>query len=89
MRLPSGTQIGLVAEGIEIEIRPQVAVQASQDVQVEFGGDARGIVVGALQDRGVFREIEADHQAAAGRGRGAGGGAQACGWEPHRQRFCS
>src|SRR5580698_2222064 len=70
---------GLVPEGRQIEIRPQVAVQASQHVKVEFGGDARRIVIGALQDRWVLCQVEADHQAAAGRGHGAGGGAQSRG----------
>src|SRR3569833_2468428 len=53
----------LMTEGLEVEVRSQVPVEASQDIEVELCGDSRAVVVSALQNRRILLEIEADDQA--------------------------
>ena len=44
-----------------------------QEIEVEVGGDAGGVVVGGVEQGGVFFEVDADQQAAAGRTERGGG----------------
>ena len=44
-----GVPEGDVLEGVEIEVGVELAVEDVEDVLVELGGDARGVVVGGLE----------------------------------------
>ncbi len=49
-------------EVLKVEVPAELAVDARQEVEVEPGGDARGIVVGALEDPPVLAEIDPDQE---------------------------
>src|SRR5262249_37294405 len=70
----AGVVEGAVAEPVEMEVGPQLAVDAGQQVKVEVGRHAAGVVVGRLEDRQVFLQIEsqAHRPARADQGRHAG-----------------
>jgi hypothetical protein len=55
---------GHVLEGRAVEVAAELPVQVTQQVQVEFGRDARGIVVGGLQDLRALDHVDANQQAA-------------------------
>ena len=55
-----------VRELAQVEIALQFAIDAAQQVQVERGGDAGGIVVGVQQLRGGFHQVRAQQQRVAG-----------------------
>ena len=42
---------GDVLEGVEVEVGAELAVEHAEDVLVELGGDAGGVVVGGLEQR--------------------------------------
>ncbi|GBD46665.1 hypothetical protein HRbin41_01495 [bacterium HR41] len=52
-------------EGVGIEVGVEQAIQVAQHVAVELGGDTGRVVVGALDHRNVFDEIDPDQQAVA------------------------
>ena len=56
-----------VLEGVDVEVGAELAVDDVQDVAVERRGDARGVVVGGLDDRRVLDEVGAEQQAVARR----------------------
>ena len=45
---------GLVAKGTQIEVGAELAVDASEQIQVELRGDALGVVVGGIEPRRVL-----------------------------------
>ena len=47
--LLAGVIAGDVLEGVEVEVGGELAVEDREDVLVELGGDAGGVVVGGLQ----------------------------------------
>src|SRR6201999_3576412 len=51
-----------VLEGGEAEAPAQLAVQHAEDVLVEFGGDARRVVVGELEPVDVLDQVGAEQQ---------------------------
>ncbi len=53
-----------MAELLEIEVAAQFAVDAAQQVQIEFGGHPLGIVVGRLDRGNILLQIDADEHAA-------------------------
>ena len=53
---------GVVLEGGQIEICPQLAVDAGEQIEIEFRGNTLGVVVGAVENVGRFFEIDADHK---------------------------
>ena len=55
-----------MAEGREVEIGGELAVDPREQVQVERGALAAAIVVGGPDDRFVLVEVEADQEPAAG-----------------------
>src|SRR5919202_4932614 len=55
---------GVVPELVEREIRPQLAVQPPQDVEVERRGDAKRVVVRAVEHQRVLFEVHPDQQTA-------------------------
>src|SRR3569832_1213761 len=55
---------GFMAEGREVEIGIQLTVDPRQQVQVELRGDALAVIVGGMQARRGFLEIDADQQPA-------------------------
>ncbi len=61
----------LVPEGGEVEGAAELAVDAGEQIEVEGGRDAGGIVVGADQGARVLLEVDADDQPAARRQGGA------------------
>src|SRR5690606_28913561 len=63
---------GAVLEAVEIEIAAKLAVDAAQEVEVEGGGDAVGVVIGGAQHVAVLHEIDADDHARAGPENAAG-----------------
>jgi len=54
-----------VGEAVEVEIDAEFTVAAGEQVQVEGGGDAGGVVVGRVQHGRVLLEVDADQQAVA------------------------
>jgi hypothetical protein len=57
-----------VTEAARTEVRPQLAVDPLQEIEVEARRDAQAIVVGGLERRAVFHEIDADQERAPGAG---------------------
>ena len=57
--------LGPVAEGVEVELRVQLAVDPGEQVEVERRADPATIVVRRPDDRRVLVQVEADEQAAA------------------------
>src|SRR5687767_529250 len=53
---------GAVAKTVQLEIGVEVAIEASEDVQVEGRGDARRVVVRGIQGRDVLSTVNADDQ---------------------------
>ena len=51
-------------ELIKIEIRLQFTIQPREQVQIKCGGDASSVVLGVMEQDGVFFQIEADQQLA-------------------------
>ena len=49
-------------EGAEIEIGAELAIDARQQIEIEFRRDALGIVVGVVENFGVLHQIDADHE---------------------------
>ena len=49
-------------EGVEIEIGAELAIDARQQIEIEFRGDTLGIVVGAVENLRVLDQIDADHE---------------------------
>src|SRR5579863_10116073 len=47
-------------ELIEFEGSAEFAIDPAQQIEIEGGGDARRIVIGALEDRRVLAQIDAD-----------------------------
>ena len=57
---------GPMAPGAEVEVRPQLAIDALQQVEVEGGGNPGGIVIGRIQHGRCLFQIDADQEQAAG-----------------------
>ena len=57
---------GAMGEGIRIEVRAELAIEAHQNVPIEGRGDAGGIVVGGEERGFVLDEVDAEEQAVAG-----------------------
>src|SRR3984885_1833066 len=60
--MPFGIVESVVLEGGEIEIRAQLAVDAHQEIEIELGSHALGIVISAIENVGRLFQIDADHQ---------------------------
>src|SRR5262249_37602141 len=54
-----GVENGPMAEGAEVEVSAQHGVEPGQEVEVEAGGDALGVVVGRDQHGGIFQQVKA------------------------------
>ncbi len=63
---------GVMLEGGQIEIGAELAIDARQQIEIEFGGHAFGVIVGRAQDLGILDQIDADHQHRAVAENGAG-----------------
>ena len=57
---------GAVLEARQIEVAAELAIDALQQVQIEAGRDALGVVIGGLQAPRVLVEVDADDQPRAG-----------------------
>src|SRR5262249_13818962 len=55
---------GVVTELVERKGGAELAVQAPQNVEVEGGGDAERVVVGAVEHQRVFLEVDPEQQPA-------------------------
>src|SRR5580704_7770198 len=53
---------GVMLKGIEIEISAKLAIDTREQVEVEFGGDAFGVIVSAVENIRGFDEIDADNE---------------------------
>ena len=53
----------VMGKAVQIEIGAQFAIGARQQILVEQGGDAGGIVIGGMQPHRVLHQIHADQQA--------------------------
>jgi hypothetical protein len=51
-----------VLEGVDVEVGVELAVDHAQDVAIELGGHAGGVVVGGLDDRRVLDQVGAEQQ---------------------------
>ena len=60
--VPFGIVEGVVLEGGKIEIGAEFAIDAHQQIEIELGGDALGIVIGAIKNVGRLVQIDADDQ---------------------------
>src|SRR3546814_11072798 len=47
-----------------VDVAVELAADAVQDIEVEGGGDALGIIVGGMQDGRVLHQVDANQQAA-------------------------
>src|SRR5258707_13596367 len=56
----------LVTKCVEIEIGPEFAVHARQEIEIELCRDARRIIVSRVENVRIFHEIDADDQSRAG-----------------------
>src|SRR5690606_9351245 len=56
---------GAVAEAARLDVAVQLATDASQQIEIESGGDAGAVVVGGLQALAVLEQVDTDQQAAA------------------------
>ena len=63
---------GMMLERSQIEVGAEFAIDARQEIEIEFCRHAFGIVVGRTQDIRVFDQVDADHQHRAGPKNGAG-----------------
>src|SRR5208282_4789051 len=54
-----------VAEACEVEVAVELSVDAREEIEVEPGSDAGGIVVGSMQQTRLLHKIDADNQARA------------------------
>ena len=50
----------LMGEAVEIEIAAKLTIDADEQIEIEFGGNAFGVVIGGDQDRGRLLEIDPD-----------------------------
>ena len=70
-----GVPAGAVGEGVEVEVGAEFAVEAGEDVFVEGGGDAGGVVIGGEEGGDGFTfaggEVGAEEEGVAGREMGA------------------
>ena len=62
MRCSSAFHTARWAKDARSKSAPQFAVHARQQVHVEAGGDAGGIIVGGEQGLGVLHQVEPDQQ---------------------------
>ena len=53
---------GMVHEGLSVKITRQFVIDTLQQIQIERGGDAAGIVVGRVQNFCILLQIHADQQ---------------------------
>src|SRR5664280_88516 len=53
---------GAVLERIELEGGAELAIDAHQQIEIELGGDALGVVIGGVEHVHRFDEIGADDQ---------------------------
>src|SRR5690242_21926751 len=58
----AAVEAGMVLEGGEIEIGAELAIDAGEQIEIEFSGHPFGVVIGRRQDRYIFDQIDADHQ---------------------------
>ena len=70
--LPIGVVEGAVLEVRGVEGRAEAGVQDPQDVEVELGGDAGGVVVGRVEALLVLDEVDADEEGVPGHEREGG-----------------
>src|SRR5690348_10698982 len=61
-----GIEARQVTEPIQLKIRVQLAIDASQDVEIEGGGDSERIVVGVNQLGWRFLQVRSKQQGVAG-----------------------
>ena len=66
MRACSSIVDGVVLEGVELEVRVELAIQPGEQVQIERGSDAAAVVVGGVQHGCVLADVDAEQERAAG-----------------------
>ena len=49
-------------EGAKIEIGAELAIDARQQIEIEFRRDALGVVVGGVENLRILHQIDADHE---------------------------
>ena len=49
-------------EGAKIEIGAELAVDARQQIEIEFRRDALGVVIGVIENFRILHQIDADHE---------------------------
>src|SRR5690349_24177828 len=63
---PSGLiEKGTMPKTREIEVRAQLAIDATKHVEVERGGDAHPVVVRGVEDRRILPTVDAEEERAA------------------------
>ena len=55
---------GLMLETVDVEIRVQFAIDPPQQVEIEFCRDALAVVVGGLDRRDIFLQVDAHQETA-------------------------
>src|ERR1700685_4339815 len=53
---------GVMLEGVEIEIGAELAVDARQQVEIEFRRDTLGVIVGVVENFRILDQIDADDE---------------------------
>ena len=53
---------GVMLEGAEIEVGAELAVDARQEIEIEFRRDTLGVVVGVVENFGILHQIDADYE---------------------------
>ena len=84
--MPFAVVEGVMLEGGKIEIGAQFAIDAGEQIEIEFRGDAFGIVIGAVENIGRPFQIDADNQHRAGAEYAAGTAQERR--TPHAARNC-
>src|SRR5512142_3380346 len=52
----------VMLEGIQPESAPKLAVDAREQIEIEFGGHARGVIVGGVEHLHRLDQVDADNQ---------------------------
>src|SRR6185369_5661088 len=63
---------GVVLEALELEGAAQLAIDPPQQIEVELGRDAGGVVIGVVENLGRLHQIDTDDHNRAGAEDGAG-----------------
>ena len=56
---------GVVLEGVELEVRVELAIEPGEEVQIECGSNAAAVVIGGVQHGCVLADVDAEQECAA------------------------